>query len=73
MRQKMTSAYHQQTNFTERVNWTLKTMIASYAAENHKHWDKYLLDFRFALNSAVHETIDHSCRVWVELLEAPWM
>lgn len=30
-------------------------MVASYVGDNHKHWDKYLPEFRFALNSAVHE------------------
>lgn len=56
LKQKMTSAYHPQTNMTERINWTLKTMIASYVGENHKHWDKHLPEFRFALNSAIHES-----------------
>lgn len=39
---KMTSAYHPQTNLTERVNRTLKTMVASYVVNQHKQWDKYL-------------------------------
>ncbi len=56
LRQKLTSAYHPQTNLTERINRTLKTMIASYVDNNHKHWDRHLVDFRFALNSAVHDT-----------------
>ncbi len=51
-----TSAYHPQTNITEQVNSTLKTMIASYVGSRHKHWDKHLPEFRFALNSAVHES-----------------
>ncbi len=42
---------------TERVNRTLKCMMASYVEENHKKWDVYLPEFRFALNSAVQETI----------------
>ncbi|KAE8297832.1 Retrovirus-related Pol polyprotein from transposon 17.6 Protease [Larimichthys crocea] len=53
---KLTSAYHPQTNLTERVNRTLKTMIASYVGDNHKHWDKNLAEFRFAINSAVQES-----------------
>ncbi|KAI2664186.1 Retrovirus-related Pol polyprotein [Labeo rohita] len=53
---KMTTAYHPQTNLTERMNRTLKTMVASYVNDNHKHWDKLLPEFRFALNSAVHES-----------------
>uniref|UniRef100_A0A671TWU2 Gypsy retrotransposon integrase-like protein 1 n=1 Tax=Sparus aurata TaxID=8175 RepID=A0A671TWU2_SPAAU len=53
---KLTSAYHPQTNLTERVNRTLKTMVASYVGNQHKHWDKYLAEFRFAINSAVQES-----------------
>ncbi len=53
---KMTTAYHPQTNLTERINRTLKTMVASYVSDNHKHWDKFIPEFRFALNSAVHES-----------------
>ena len=53
---KLTSAYHPQTNLTERVNRTLKSMIASYVGDNHKHWDKNLSEFRFAINSAVQES-----------------
>jgi len=54
---KLTTAYHPQTNITERVNRTLKYMIAAYLDEKHNHWDKYLPEFRFAINSAVQETI----------------
>ena len=53
---KLTSAYHPQTNLTERVNRTLKTMMASYVGSRHKNWDKHLHEFRFALNSAVQES-----------------
>lgn len=51
-----TTAYHPQTNLTERVNKNLKNMISSYIDENHRTWDRYLPEFRFALNSSVHET-----------------
>ncbi|KAL2091743.1 hypothetical protein ACEWY4_011541 [Coilia grayii] len=54
--QRFTSAYYPQTNLTERVNRTLKTMIASYVGLHHKRWDLYLPEFRFAINSAVQET-----------------
>lgn len=58
VRPKLTTAYHPQTNMTERVNRTLKTMIASYLDDNHGKWDQYLPEFRFAINSAVQETTD---------------
>ena len=54
--QKFTTAYHPQTNLTERVNRTLKTMVASYVGNQHTQWDKYLPEFRFALNTAVQES-----------------
>lgn len=53
---KLTTAYHPQTNMTERINRTLKSMMAAYVNENHKRWDQYLPEFRFAINSAVQET-----------------
>lgn len=56
VRPKLTTAYHPQTNMTERVNRTLKTVIASYLDDNHGKWDQYLPEFRFAINSAIQET-----------------
>ncbi len=55
--QKLATAYHPQTNLTERVNKVLKTMIASYVGKHHQDWDKWLPEFRLAINTAVHETI----------------
>lgn len=40
--QKLATAYHPQTNLTERVNKVLKTMIASYVGKHHQDWDKWL-------------------------------
>lgn len=40
--QKLATAYHPQTNLTERVNIVLKTMIASYVSEHHQDWDRWL-------------------------------
>ncbi|KAI2663134.1 Transposon Ty3-G Gag-Pol polyprotein [Labeo rohita] len=56
--QKLTMAYHPQSNLTERVNRSLKTMIAMYVEENHRTWDQWLCEFRFALNTAWHENPD---------------
>ncbi|KAI4879184.1 hypothetical protein NFI96_009857, partial [Prochilodus magdalenae] len=58
--QKMTTSYHPQTNLTERVNRSLKTMIASFVGEHHEEWDKWLSEFRFAVNSSCHETTGRS-------------
>lgn len=54
--QKLTTSYHPQTNLTERVNRTLKTMIASFVGNNHQLWDQWLPEFRFAINTAKHDT-----------------
>ncbi len=54
---KLTTSYHPQTNMTERVNRTLKCMISAYVDNNHRKWDQYLPELRFAVNSAVQETI----------------
>lgn len=45
---------------TERVNRTLKQMIAAYVEDNHKTWDQYLPELRLVINSAVQETIGMS-------------
>uniref|UniRef100_A0A8C4S3F8 Integrase catalytic domain-containing protein n=1 Tax=Erpetoichthys calabaricus TaxID=27687 RepID=A0A8C4S3F8_ERPCA len=55
IKQKLTTAYHPQTNLTERVNRTLKTMVASYVGERHQDWDRWLPELRFPINTAVHE------------------
>lgn len=54
--QKLSTAYHPQTNMTERVNRTMKTMIASFVEQHHQCWDRWLPEFRLAINSATHET-----------------
>ncbi|KAL6471869.1 hypothetical protein MHYP_G00205190 [Metynnis hypsauchen] len=54
--QKLTTAYHPQTNLTERVNRTMKAMIASFVGKHHQDWDRWLPEFRLAINTAVHES-----------------
>ena len=54
--QKLTTAYHPQTNLTERINRTLKTMMASFVKDQHNTWDMWLSEFRFAINSAWQES-----------------
>ena len=48
--------YHAQANPTERVNRSLKPIIAMFVENNHKTWDEHLPEFRFALNTAVSQT-----------------
>lgn len=58
--QKLTTSYHPQTNLTERVNRTLKVMIASFVGANHEMWDRWLPEFRFAINTAKHDTTGYT-------------
>ncbi|KAL1268884.1 hypothetical protein QQF64_034247 [Cirrhinus molitorella] len=51
--QKLATTGHPQTNLTERVNRTLKTMIASYVRDHH--WDGWVAEFCFAINTAWQE------------------
>lgn len=53
---RLTTAYHPQTNATERVNRTLKTAIRAYVGDKHTSWDKYLPQICFALRTAHHES-----------------
>uniref|UniRef100_A0A3Q1GE16 Integrase catalytic domain-containing protein n=2 Tax=Acanthochromis polyacanthus TaxID=80966 RepID=A0A3Q1GE16_9TELE len=53
---RLTTAYHPQTNATERVNRTLKAAIRAYVGDKHTAWDKYIPQICFALRTAHHES-----------------
>ncbi|XP_053593878.1 uncharacterized protein LOC128667533 [Microplitis demolitor] len=59
-RHMTTPPYHPQADPVERVNRVLKTMITAFIDENHRKWDKYLPQFRFAHNTAHHSSIQTS-------------
>lgn len=52
-----TAYYNPRANLMERVNRSLKTMLATYVGENHKKWDVNLQAIACALRTARHETI----------------
>lgn len=52
-----TPPYHPQANPVERSNRTLKTMISMYIENDHRDWDKYIPEFRHAINTAVQSTL----------------
>ena len=52
--------YHPQANPLERVNRTVKTMIMSYAEENHRSWVENLSELTFAYNTAEHSSTKRS-------------
>ena len=53
---KFTANYHPQTNMTERVNRTLKPLIAIFAQEHPHSWDKEIHKLAFAIRTSVNET-----------------
>lgn len=53
---RLTTAYHPQTNATERVNRTLKTAIRAYVGTKHTSWDRFLPHICFALRTAQRDS-----------------
>lgn len=59
--QRMTSAYHPQTNgLTERLNKTLSNMLAMYVEVEQRDWDAILPMVTFAYNTAKQESTGFS-------------
>ncbi|GFX45943.1 retrovirus-related Pol polyprotein from transposon 17.6 [Trichonephila clavipes] len=56
IRHVKTVVYRPQANRTERVNRDLVQMIAIYVNEQHDTWDQFLLEFAYAICTAVNET-----------------
>lgn len=38
--QRLTTSYHPQANLTERINRTVKTVIAAFVGQQHQPWDQ---------------------------------
>lgn len=70
---RLTTAYHLQTNATERVNRTLKTAIRAYVGDKHTAWEKYIPQICFALRTAPHEStgLSPSMMLYGRELETP--
>uniref|UniRef100_A0A3B4YVK3 Integrase catalytic domain-containing protein n=1 Tax=Seriola lalandi dorsalis TaxID=1841481 RepID=A0A3B4YVK3_SERLL len=70
---RLTTAYHPQTNATERVNRTLKTAIRAYVGDKHTSWDKFLSQICFALRTAPHDStgLSPSMMLYGRELETP--
>lgn len=56
MKQNLTANYHPQSNMTERVNRTLKPLIAIYAQQQPQTWDREIQKLAFAMRTSVNET-----------------
>lgn len=52
--------YHPQANPSERLNKTLKTMVAMYVSDNHRKWDVNLAKVACATRTAKHEATKES-------------
>jgi hypothetical protein len=55
-----TPLYHPQSNLSERINRTLKPILASLAHNDSKSWDTKLAQIAFALRTAPSESTAHS-------------
>lgn len=53
---KYTANYHPRANPTERVNRTIKTMLAMYVKDNQRVWDQNIHKIACAIRSSRHET-----------------
>lgn len=51
-----TANYHPQANACERQHRTLKTMLRSYVADNHRKWDQFLQKVACAIRTSVSES-----------------
>ncbi|CAF3796274.1 unnamed protein product [Rotaria sp. Silwood1] len=54
--QKFTANYHPQGNMSERVNRTLKPLIAIFAQRSPHSWDKEIQKLAFAIRTSINET-----------------
>ncbi|KAG5884122.1 hypothetical protein JTB14_009177 [Gonioctena quinquepunctata] len=52
---KFSASYHPRANPTERINRTLKTMLAMYVSDNHCSWDENLDEIACAIRTSRHE------------------
>ncbi|CAF1356211.1 unnamed protein product [Didymodactylos carnosus] len=57
---RRTALYHPQTNLSERINNTLKTMIAGYVDKDRSNWDIKLPQLAFAMRTAIHDSTGES-------------
>jgi len=60
IRQQFTAPYTPQENPTERMNRTVKTMIAQYADNDQRSWDELLPEIMLAVNTSVSETTGYT-------------
>lgn len=57
---QFTAPYSPQSNPVERYNRVLGLMIAQFVKNDHRSWDSNLSEFRFAMNTAVHDSTQYT-------------
>ncbi|CAF1050235.1 unnamed protein product [Didymodactylos carnosus] len=60
IRHRTTALYHPQSNLSERVNRTLKLMLAIFAEHDKESWDIRLPQLALAIRAAINESTGHS-------------
>ncbi|CAF4637085.1 unnamed protein product, partial [Didymodactylos carnosus] len=60
IRHRTTALYHPQSNLSERVNRTLKPMLAIFAEHDKESWDIRLPQLALAIRAAINESTGHS-------------
>ncbi|CAF0913458.1 unnamed protein product [Didymodactylos carnosus] len=60
IKNKFTATYHPQTNMTERVNKTVKQMVAQYAEGKPNSWDKEIAKLAFSIRTSVNDSTGQS-------------
>ncbi|CAF1363453.1 unnamed protein product [Didymodactylos carnosus] len=60
IRHRTTALYHPQLNLSERVNRTLKPMLAIFAQHDKKSWDLRLPQLALAIRAAINESTGQS-------------
>lgn len=60
VRQQFTAPYCPQENPTERVNRTIKTMMAQLTGNHHNRWDDHLPEITLAINTSISESTGYS-------------
>ncbi|CAF3890285.1 unnamed protein product, partial [Didymodactylos carnosus] len=59
IRHRTTALYHPQSNLSERVNRTLKPMLAIFAEHDKEPWGIRLPQLALAIRSAINESTGH--------------
>lgn len=60
MRQQFAAPYTPRENPTEKMNRTLKTMLAQYITKDQRHWQKMIPEITLSINTCISDTTGYS-------------